>query len=161
MNLGIKLVERDPLLMKFFFGTFVHYCMGCALFKFLDTQLKGRCLTAAAPVVLALQSMNDRMRIRSPESKLHMWLLAASNGIFNTACAEKFGCLTHVITGHYRKVSTDLVLLSVKGLSKEQLRATRKSCLILLSFFLGAFTAQAGGYLNKSLVAQCSKHRFG
>jgi len=161
MNLGINMVERDPLLVKFFFGVLVHYCGGCALFKLLDTKLKGRCLSVAAPVVLALQSMNDQLRTIAPTSKLHMWLLAASNGIFNTACAEKFGVLTHVITGHYQKVSTDLVLLSVKGLSKEQLRATRKSCLILLSFFLGAFTAQAGGYLNKSLVAQCSKHRFG
>mmetsp|Transcript_22924 Transcript_22924/g.54315 ORF Transcript_22924/g.54315 Transcript_22924/m.54315 type:complete len:244 (+) Transcript_22924:78-809(+) len=161
MNLGINSVERDPLLVKFFFGVLVHYCGGCALFKFLDTQLKGRSLTAAAPVVLALQSMNDQLRNMFPDSKLHMWLLAASNGLFNTACAEKLGCLTHVITGHYQKVSTDLVLLSVQGLSKEQLRATRKSCLVLLSFFLGAFTAQAGGYLNKSLVAQCSKHRFG
>merc|ERR1719382_592983 len=161
MNLGINLVERDPLLVKFFFGVIVHYCGGCALFKLLDATLKGRCLTAAAPVILALQSMNDQLRARSPDSKLHMWLLAASNGIFNTACAEKFGCLTHVITGHYQKVSTDLVLLAVKGLSQEQLRATRKSCLVLLSFFLGAITAQAGGYLNKSLVAQCSKRRFG
>jgi uncharacterized membrane protein YoaK (UPF0700 family) len=161
MNLGINLVERDPLLVKFFFGVLVHYCGGCALFKFLDTMLKGRCLTAAAPVVLALQSMNDQLRNKFPDSKFHMWLLAASNGLFNTACAEKLGCLTHVITGHYQKVSTDLVLLSIKGLSKEQLRATRKSCLVLLSFFLGAFTAQVGGYLNKSLVAQCSKHRFG
>mmetsp|Transcript_7217 Transcript_7217/g.7849 ORF Transcript_7217/g.7849 Transcript_7217/m.7849 type:complete len:244 (+) Transcript_7217:123-854(+) len=161
MNLGINSVERDPLLVKFFFGVLVHYCGGCALFKFLDTKLKGRSLTAAAPVVLALQSMNDPLRTMFPDSKLHMWLLAASNGLFNTACAEKLGCLTHVITGHYQKVSTDLVLLSVQGLSKEQLRATRKSCLVLLSFFLGAFTAQAGGYLNKSLVAQCSKHRFG
>jgi len=161
MNLGINIVERDPLLIKFFAGVLVHYCGGCALWKLLDAKLKGRSLSAAAPVVLALQSMNDRLRTAAPASKLHMWLLAASNGIFNTACAEKFGVLTHVITGHYQKVSTDLVLLSIKGLSKESLRATRKSCLILLSFFLGAITAQAGGYLNKSLVAQCSKHRFG
>uniref|UniRef100_A0A7S2FZP7 Uncharacterized protein n=1 Tax=Alexandrium andersonii TaxID=327968 RepID=A0A7S2FZP7_9DINO len=160
MNLGINSVERDTSLMKFFFGVLVHYCGGCALFKFLDTQLKGRSLTASAPVVLALQSMNDQLRTSFPDSKLHMWLLAASNGIFNTACAEKLGCLTHVITGHYQKVSTDLVLLSVQGLSKEQLRATRKSCKVLLSFFLGAVTAQAGGYLNKSLVAQCSQRRF-
>eukprot|EP00440_Ansanella_granifera_P028081 gb/GFBE01030512.1/.p1 GENE.gb/GFBE01030512.1/~~gb/GFBE01030512.1/.p1 ORF type:complete len:244 (+),score=50.29 gb/GFBE01030512.1/:1-732(+) len=161
MNLGVNLVERDPLLVKFFFGVLVHYCGGCALFKLLDTQFKGRSLTACAPVVLALQSMNDRWRANSPDSKLHMWLLAASNGLFNTACAEKLGCLTHVITGHYQKVSTDLVLHSVQGLSTEQLRATRKSCLVLLSFFLGAFTAQAGGYLNKTLVAKCSKHRYG
>lgn len=160
MNLGINSVERDTSLMKFFFGVLVHYCGGCALFKFLDTQLKGRSLTAAAPVVLALQSMNDQLRTAFPDSKLHMWLLAASNGLFNTACAEKLGCLTHVITGHYQKVSTDLVLHSVNGLSKEQLKATRKSALVLLSFFLGAFTAQMGGYMNKALVAQCSKHRF-
>merc|ERR1719265_1876143 len=160
MNLGINLVERDLSLVKFFFGTLVHYCGGCALFKFLDTKLNGRCLTTVAPIVLFLQSMNDNLRTAFPASKLHMWLLAATNGLFNTACAEKFGCLTHVITGHYQKVSTDMVLMSVKGLSKDQLRATRKSALVLLSFLLGAFTAQMGGYLNKSLVTMCSNRRF-
>merc|ERR1719203_551425 len=99
MNLGINLVERDPLLVKFFFGVLVHYCGGCALFKLLDTTWKGRCLTVAAPVVLTLQSLNDRLRTAFPDSKLHMWSLAASNGLINTAAAEKFGCLTHVITG--------------------------------------------------------------
>merc|ERR1712224_686335 len=79
----------------------------------------------------------------------------------NTLCAEKFGCLTHVITGHYQKVSTDLVTMSMKGLSKDQQRATLKSALVLLSFFLGALGAQTSGNLKYSFVTHCSKHRFG
>jgi len=128
--------------VKFFLGVLVvHYCGGCALWKLLDAMFPLCCNTGG----LALQSMNDQLRPIAPASLLHLWLLAAPNGILNTACAGEFGVLTHVITGHDQKVSTDLVLLSVKGLSKQQMRATRKSSLILHSFLLGAFTVHTGG----------------
>merc|ERR1719217_1118506 len=116
MNSAINLSTRELVNVKFFVSVIMNYCGGCAIFKYLDLVLKGsgsRC--AAAPLVLALQVTNDKLRMTFPESRYHMLLLAMSNGIFNTLSAEKFGCLTHVITGHYQKVSTDLVTMSMKG----------------------------------------------
>lgn len=162
MNLAINLHLQDSVNIKFFFAILANYCGGCAIFKFLDTLLKGRNpLTASAPVVLALQMANDRLRNAFPDVRWHMSLLAMSNGLFNTAAAEKFACLTHVITGHYQKLSTDLVLLGMKGLSKDQLRATRKSVCVLIAFFSGAFIGQAAGNLKHAIIPHCSKHRFG
>lgn len=162
MNLGINIHLQDSVNIKFFFSILAHYCGGCAIFKFLDTILKGRNpLTASAPVVLALQMANDTLRNAFPDVRWHMSLLAMSNGLFNTAAAEKFACLTHVITGHYQKVSTDMVLFGMKGLSKDQLKATRKSALVLIAFFSGAFIGQAAGNLKLGIISQCSKHRFG
>eukprot|EP00928_Gymnodinium_smaydae_P015518 TRINITY_DN1573_c0_g1_i2.p1 TRINITY_DN1573_c0_g1~~TRINITY_DN1573_c0_g1_i2.p1 ORF type:complete len:247 (-),score=25.20 TRINITY_DN1573_c0_g1_i2:64-804(-) len=161
MNLGINVVTRDAANVKFFGGVLLYYCGGCALFKFLDLMYKERCLSTAAPLVVAIQSLNDQLRHAFPESRLHMWLLALTNGLFNTACAEKFGCLTHVVTGHYQRISTDLVTWSIKGLNKDQVRATRKAAVVLFAFFFGAASAQVTKNMKQSFVAVCSRHKFG
>eukprot|EP00928_Gymnodinium_smaydae_P015519 TRINITY_DN1573_c0_g2_i2.p1 TRINITY_DN1573_c0_g2~~TRINITY_DN1573_c0_g2_i2.p1 ORF type:complete len:247 (-),score=33.56 TRINITY_DN1573_c0_g2_i2:284-1024(-) len=161
MNLGINVVTRDATNVKFFGGVLLYYSGGCALFKFLDLMHKDRSLSAAAPVLLTIQALNDQLRNAFPDSRLHMWLLALTNGLFNTACAEKFGCLTHVVTGHYQRVSTDLVTLLIKGLSKDQLRATRKAALVLVAFFCGAASAQVTKNMKQSFVAAFSRHKFG
>mmetsp|Transcript_105359 Transcript_105359/g.186595 ORF Transcript_105359/g.186595 Transcript_105359/m.186595 type:complete len:236 (+) Transcript_105359:80-787(+) len=165
MNSAINVVTGDIVNIRFFIGVLVHYCGGCALMRFLDIMFEGRARCAAAPVVLALQSANDKLCQALPQAKSHMWLLAMSNGIFNTAFAEKLGCLTHVITGHYQKVSTDLVAMAMKNMTHDERRTmqrgTIKSALVLLAFFAGSFMGQAGGDMKHSLVGLCSKQRFG
>jgi hypothetical protein len=162
INFGSNLANRNKQDMMFFLLSVLNFFGGHTLYKCIDLKLSGNKICAAmAPFVLGFHAMSDRFRSVFPDSRYHMFLLAAANGIINGVSLDKFKCITYVYTGHLQKFSTEVSELLVKGGSASQWIKvlTSKTVAMLSSFTCGCFASQAAA--NSSIALFSGRHKFG
>lgn len=146
MWMALAAVEGRVLDVLYYMSVILSYLFGQAAFRRSDLTLKSKSLTfVCAPLVLMLFVGSDVLMKILQQRWLPISMLAFGFGIINSVGQEVAGTLTFVITGHYSRLSHQIVDRFSKTAGRKKFRneATVKNVVVVLSFIAGIVMAGA------------------